>query len=178
MKIEQLRSCNSSCGKCGESQMFNTYEQICYKCGHSEDDLILHEAPKKTMTQTFALFLDRHELPENLGAICEGFDFETFQVKKSPLWQKAVLCEDCEIYTTGLTPALTQFISEWVKQNLHIGQSEYSGETYVQENRLCLLHYNSKTKEYVRQVIFGRIFSNTDLQEMADMESREAFYNS
>jgi hypothetical protein len=111
------------------------------------------------MTQTFSLFQDRHELPVNLGAICEGFNFKTFTAEKTPLWQKAVHSKDCEIYTTGLTPtpALTEFVSEWVKENLYVEEGEYSGEKYsfIRENKLCLLHYNNVTKQYVRQVLFG-----------------------
>jgi hypothetical protein len=141
---------NSTCSNCGELQQFNTYEQICYKCGHSEDDLVLHELAQnetnETNAKTYCLF-NRHELPANLGAICEGFDFQTFEVKKSPFWKDAVLAENCEIIVTGLTPALTQFISAWV--NVHIRDNYESSE-----KSLTLLHYNAETKAYVSQQMF------------------------
>lgn len=100
-----------------------------------------------TETQTYCLFAGRHELPENLGAICNGFNFETFQVEKSPLWKEAVVCPNCEIIVTGLTAALTQFISAWVNVNI---RDNYASS----EKSLTLLHYNNETKGYVMQQVF------------------------
>lgn len=109
----------------------------------------------ENQTKTFCLF-NRHELPENLGAICNDFNFETFAAEKSPLWEQAANTENCEIIVTGLTPALTEFISEWAKRNIYVGQIEYGGETlpHIENNKLVLLHYNNKTNSYVRQAIF------------------------
>lgn len=98
------------------------------------------------MKKTYCLF-NRHALPENLGAICEEFDFETFQVQKSELWKDAVLAENCEIIVTGLTPALTQFISAWANVNI---RDNYNNS----EKSLTLLHYNAETKGYVSQEVF------------------------
>jgi len=97
--------------------------------------------------QTYCLFAGRHELPENSGAICEKFNFETFQVEKSPLWKEAAICQNCEIIVTGLTAALTQFISEWVNVNI---RDNYASR----EKSLALLHYNAETREYITQDIF------------------------
>jgi len=98
------------------------------------------------MKKTYCLF-NRHELPANLGAICEKFNFDNFQVEKSALWKEAVICEKCEIIVTGLTPALTQFISAWANVNI---RDNYNNS----EKSLTLLHYNAETKGYVSQEVF------------------------
>ena len=96
----------------------------------------------------YSLFDGRHELPENVGAICSGFNFSTFTVEKTELWDKALYDNDCEIIVTGLTPALTQFISEYVFQT-----DGFYNRREIYTLRLTLLHFNSATKEYVKQII-------------------------
>lgn len=136
----------------------------------------------QTQTKTFCLFEGRHELPTNQGAICTGFNFATFTAEKSPLWEEALRSEDCEIYVTGLTPALTQFVAEWAKANINTIEDSYGGEAYSTvdfvSNRLVLLHFNSEKKEYVRQVVFGSIVSNDEYAEMLQESSKEDFYRS
>jgi len=99
--------------------------------------------------KTYSLFEGRHELPENQGAICTSFDFTTNKVVKSPLWDEAIeACrrgENVELYVTGLTPALTQFIGHsW---------SAYHNMWADGGINLTLLHYNSQTGEYWKQAM-------------------------
>ena len=86
---------------------------------------------------TFCLFDGRHKLPSNLGAIAISFNFERFVTEKSELWNEA-LKTDCKILVTGLTPALTEFISEKAKTG----------------TKLVLLHFNNAINDYFEQKIF------------------------
>lgn len=93
--------------------------------------------------RVFSLFEGRHKLPDNEGALCSGFDFETFQAIPTDCWGRALqtLSEgnDVKIYVTGLTPALTQFLS-------HVQRYMWKAGDVI------LLHFNSQTGEYVEQV--------------------------
>ncbi len=85
----------------------------------------------------YVLFSARHEVPINLGHLCDNFDFSKFEVIKSEFWQKAINDSEIELIVTGLTPALTQFISE------KIGNGS-----------LILLHFNKESNNYISQKIF------------------------
>lgn len=88
----------------------------------------------------YCLFSGRHELPENEGPLFLDFDFQKFQPLASEKYFEAL--EELEkgnsvaVFVTGLTPALTHFLSE---------VRELRG-------RVVLLHYNSQKKEYVKQI--------------------------
>jgi hypothetical protein len=108
-----------------------------------------------------ALF-DRHSLPENDGAICTGFDFESFSAVKSPLWDTCIdyLTEfennydhrELEVIVTGLTPALTQFLAELTQKFM---EKTYEGVWLAGYSRkLKLLHFNAVTSQYVTQEFF------------------------
>jgi hypothetical protein len=94
---------------------------------------------------TYCLFAGRHELPANEGQICESFDFTTKKVVKTKLWLKAVqnFCdgEDVSILVTGLTPALTEFISHL----LNLPPEDFK------KGSLVLLHYDSSNSTYWEQ---------------------------
>ena len=100
--------------------------------------------------RTFCLFEGRHELPTNEGAICSSFDFTTKQVVKSSLWKEAVNEPSCKLLVTGLTPALTEFISEWCDKHTY-----NRGDVYAQQDScwatLILLHFDSQSGEYWEQ---------------------------
>jgi hypothetical protein len=87
--------------------------------------------------KTYSLFSGRHELPENEGALFNSFDFVSFKGNKTELYNKAKeeLRNEKEVslIVTGLTPALTEFLSE--TKNL--------------KGKLFLLHFNAETKTYV-----------------------------
>lgn len=99
--------------------------------------------------KTYCLFEGRHELPQNEGAICTSFDFTTNTVVKSELWNQALENmgpNPVKIYVTGLTPGITQFISEAIcYQVKHYGEYLHGW--------IILLHYNSSTGEYWEQKI-------------------------
>jgi hypothetical protein len=91
---------------------------------------------------TFCLFEGRHELPKNQGALCSSFDFDSMTANKTQAWHESMemLCrgEEVSVLVTGLTPALTMFISEAMKAG----------------GSLTLLHFNNKSGLYVPQKIW------------------------
>ena len=104
--------------------------------------------------RTFCLFEGRHELPTNEGAICTSFDFATKKVVKSDLWQEAIKEIDCKIIVTGLTPALTEFISEWSNNwTYNRGDMFAQQDFYGGFANLVLLHFDSQSGEYWEQKI-------------------------
>jgi hypothetical protein len=114
------------------------------------------------MKNTFVLFTARHDVPNNSGALCELFDFTTFKAIKTANWQIALELikadKSVAIIVTGLTPALTEFISDCYQAALYttrdaaIGGQWYGDATF--QGHLSLLHYNKDTMSYVKQVIF------------------------
>jgi hypothetical protein len=110
----------------------------------------------ETITKTYALFEGRHELPPNEGALCLGFDFATRRVVKSPLWDEAIetLCKGGQVslIVTGLTPALTQFLSEAVTERIEY-YACFEDAYGIHRGTLLLLHYDSQTGQYWEQVI-------------------------
>lgn len=104
---------------------------------------------------TYSLFSGRHELPENQGAICQAFDFDSKTVIKTELWDKALQDQSCRLYVTGLTPALTQFIAEYKERNT----MAYSGISAGYPMGICmcpsitLLHYDNATGAYWEQKV-------------------------
>ena len=101
------------------------------------------------------LFEGRHELPENEGALYKSFNFNTWKgiIADKELFEKAVLCatncynnnEWLQLYVTGLTPALTDFIKT-VYRNAELWYER------VIVN-LTLLHFNRETGKYWEQRI-------------------------
>ena len=85
---------------------------------------------------TFCLFEGRHELPTNKGAIFSSFDFGTMRGEKTMNYD-LLLKNGGQLYVTGLTPALTQFLSDFTNQS--------------NKPTLVLLHFNNSTKQYVPQ---------------------------
>lgn len=110
------------------------------------------------MENVYCLFEGRHELPSNKGAICSSFDFTTFKVERSSLWEEAVASDDVTIIVTGLTPALTEFIRAWVNNHVTHDYSAHVGGCWygwgVIQGRLSLMHYNNESKDYVVQRMF------------------------
>lgn len=96
---------------------------------------------------TVSLFEGRHDLPENLGPLCSEFDFQNFKAVKTDLWSAAKCTKEVNLYVTGLTAALIQFIAE------------FQGE------RLNLYHYDRDSNSYKVQVLnfstFKVLFSGT-----------------
>jgi hypothetical protein len=92
--------------------------------------------------RTYCLFEGRHELPENEGALFLEFDFETFRGIKTNNYFEALKeiarGQQVTVLVTGLTPALTEFISDAIHVNVNQGS-------------LILLHYNSEKKKYQPQ---------------------------
>ena len=89
----------------------------------------------------YCLFTGRHPIPGDPPAILSSFDFNSFKAIKSEHYEKFL--EDLKkgsvsLYVTGLTPGLTQILSE-------TGRNK----------NLNLLHFNSVTKEYVSQLFSG-----------------------
>jgi hypothetical protein len=101
--------------------------------------------------RTFCLFEGRHELPTNEGAICTSFDFTTKKVVKSSLWLKAVNEFNCKLLVTGLTPALTEFISDWSNQWTYNRGDAYAQQDVLGFAKLTLLHFDNESGEYWEQ---------------------------
>jgi len=86
--------------------------------------------------KTYSLFAGRHELPTNLGPICESFDFANRRANKSDLYDEAVAYNGTvKLYVTGLTPALTEFLAQRVKGSFPT----------------VLLHFDNSTNSYWEQ---------------------------
>jgi hypothetical protein len=93
--------------------------------------------------KTYCLFEGRHELPSNLGPICSSFDFEAKEPVRTELWDEATTHDGTvKLYVTGLTPALTQFLSDRVADS-----------SWMANARTFLYHYDSATGEYWEQQI-------------------------
>jgi hypothetical protein len=102
--------------------------------------------------KTFCLFEGRHELPTNEGAICTSFDFITKKVVKSELWKIARNEPHCKIIVTGLTPALTEFISDWCSEwTFNRGDLYMNCDMLTGFADLTLLHFDSQSGEYWEQ---------------------------
>lgn len=101
------------------------------------------------MIYYYCLFEARHELPDNNGALCYRFNFDTKQTEKTKYWYQSIqeLIKPNNIvyiYVTGLTPALTEYLSCVFSYLCDFGSY---GE-------LILLHYDKETKTYWKQKIF------------------------
>jgi hypothetical protein len=86
----------------------------------------------------YSLFEGRHELPFNKGAIFSSFSFDKREGVKTSLYNE-LLNEGGMLIVTGLTPALTEFLSE------------FSNSVNFKKNKLTLLHFDSNTKTYWEQ---------------------------
>ena len=99
---------------------------------------------------TYCLFAGRHELPQNIGAICTDFDFSTMQTVQSDLWEQSLQDiidgKNVEILVTGITPALTEYLSAVL--SIRNAANNYGIDLL---GTLSLLHFNNATKEYVPQ---------------------------
>jgi hypothetical protein len=88
----------------------------------------------------YSLFSGRHELPPHQGALCLDFNFSQFCANRTELWNQALdhlaSGNPVGLYVTGLTPALTEFLSE---------ARGCAGE-------LTLFHYHRESGDYVAQV--------------------------
>lgn len=93
--------------------------------------------------KTYCLFSGRHELPPNVGPIYESWDFDTLKGVKTPHYEE-LMKEGGDLIVTGLTPALTAFLSEFVKK--------YSDKKV--KKSLYLLHYDSAKDMYWREKFF------------------------
>jgi len=62
-----------------------------------------------TTTKIYSLFSGRHELLANEGLIFSGFDFNSFKVIKTDLYDEQ-LNNGGYLLVTGLTPALIEFL--------------------------------------------------------------------
>lgn len=130
----------ASCHKCGRDypEGMGTFGAVYDNCPNCGFELVFDYLEPKV----FSLFEGRHQLPDNEGALCSGFDFERFQAIPTKWWDKALGLlkegEDIKLYVTGLTPALTQFLSY--------------ANMYRVKARVILMHYNSQTGEYIEQI--------------------------
>lgn len=89
---------------------------------------------------TYCLFTGRHELPVNEGPIFESWDFQNNLGKPTKNYFK-LLEQGGELLVTGLTPALTDFLSTYV-------------EMWRQEKdapKLTLRHYDTQSGKYWAQ---------------------------
>lgn len=95
------------------------------------------------MENVYCLFEGRHDLPNNKGALFTGFNFLTFEPEKSENFETAVSeysrGHDLTVIVTGLTPALTWFLSYLIR------------ETDSDRGELILLHFDRDTQEYIGQ---------------------------
>ncbi len=103
-------------------------------------------------TMTVSLFAGRHELPDNEGPLYTGWDFKTQLGEKSPLVASALetLFDgiDVNVYVTGLTPALSEFLSlAFAAGVATLGQFRTVG-------KLTLLHFDRDTNGYWSQRIW------------------------
>jgi hypothetical protein len=102
----------------------------------------------------YSLFTGRHDLPDNSGAICESFDFTTNKAIKTPLWNE--LKENGgKLIVTGLTPALTEFLSDYTSFNYVPVDDVYHNardfDADYNHAGLILLHYDKNSNSYWEQ---------------------------
>lgn len=88
----------------------------------------------------FCLFEGRHNLPPNEGPLYSSFDFDTYKAVPTPNLERVINLlisnQQVRIYVTGLTPALTQFLSD-IKQ--------YAG------GNLSLMHYDKEKDTFIEK---------------------------
>ena len=93
-------------------------------------------------TIDFCLFEGRHNLPPNEGPLYNSFDFNTYRAVPTHNFQRVISLltnhQQVRVYVTGLTPALTQFLSE-VREYIHA-----TGD-------LSLMHYDKELNSYCQQ---------------------------
>ncbi len=96
----------------------------------------------------YSLFKGRHELPKNKGALFSDFNFKSFEGVKTENYHIALLeliqGNEVILYVTGLTPALTEFLKDAFK---------FYGVGF---GSLVLMHYNSESGKYIKQIIISR----------------------
>jgi len=112
------------------------------------------------MTKTYVLFAAQHEVPQNDGALCSDFDFVNFSVVKTENWEAALKFlhksdSEVKIIVTGLTPALTEFITAAVKKCNYGEVVDTNYCDVYQLGRLVLLHWDKSNNDYREQVIWG-----------------------
>jgi len=112
---------------------------------------------------TVCLFAGRHELPVNEGPIVSDFDFTEFKSVQTALWLGCLIHlkkgGNVRLFVTGLTPALTEFISEC--NDVHSDQLRqlvlvHNSLSYgigSQMGSLILLHRDASTGNFVEQTI-------------------------
>lgn len=100
----------------------------------------MRELNKNKSVKTYCLFSGRHDIPENEGALFDSFNFENFvpigTEKLDEVINHLKKGETVALYVTGLTPALTYFLSKIRKY----------------EGRIILLHYDKERQTYVDQI--------------------------
>lgn len=123
------------------------------------------------MEKIFVLFTARHDVPINEGALCESFDFTVFEAIKTANWQIALNSmrngSTIKVIVTGLTPTITEFITNAIKwcsySTCDAWEAEYVSQALepkavncpVKYNgHLILMHFNKDTSSYVEQSIF------------------------
>jgi hypothetical protein len=115
-----------------QEQDTNKYHELVAEQQYFEDTL-------NKLETTYSLFEGRHELPFHKGAIFSHFGFNTKEGVKTKLYDE-LLSNGGMLIVTGLTPALTQFLSE------------FSNSFDFKKKKLILLHFDSNTKQYWEQV--------------------------
>ena len=111
------------------------------------------------MKSLFCLFKGRHPLPKNKGELFQSFDFNTFKGVPTSYYAMALNSlsqhKTVNILVTGMTPALTQFLSDAVR---------------IQKGDVILWHFNSNTKQYETQLFssFCRRRVGTECRETGE----------
>lgn len=95
------------------------------------------------------MFEGRHALPDNEGALFSSFDFILGKAERTSLYNDVLDCiykgERVGVYVTGLTPALTQFISDaYYAHMMHWNDVGMNGI-------ITLYHYDSVSGTYWEQ---------------------------
>ena len=106
--------------------------------------------------RVFCLFEGRHPLPPNEGPLYYDFDFVEMKA-----WCRKVVTalnafengEQVAVIVTGLTPALTKFISVAYK---HAAWIDTNPLEIKFTGTLILLHWNKRKQEYFEQIIFQK----------------------
>ena len=93
------------------------------------------------MDKIYCLFEARHQLPSNEGALCQDFDWSSLSTLRTNFWYEATALlaegQTIRVIVTGLTPALTEFISD----------------CRCKKGQLILLHYDREADCYREQII-------------------------
>lgn len=110
---------------------------------------------------TVCLFGGRHDLPENQGAMCIDFNFQTMiptwstlaiKIFSTFLKEESENREDVLIYCTGLTPAAISLAMKFRDMSQYVDEKYHEGDRWY-HGKVSFMHYNRETGQYVEQVV-------------------------